>query len=314
MGIHDRDYYREDGSSSLGYLDQRGRVCTGLIVLNVACFALQYLTRTATPGVDNWLTYWCVLDVNRVLHGEVWRLLTYAFLHDTGAGAPWHIVFNMLFLWWFGPAVEQRRGSREFLAFYLVSAVVAGLAFCLESLVRYQFFPTPYFLPSPLSRQALGASGAVTAVLVLAAIYNPRQVIYLFFVIPIPIWGFVVFSVLKDALELVGNPNSGVAVSAHLGGAAFAFAYYRLGWGLVKWLPSRSSRSARGPGPRLRLYPQDEEETPAHVPAASPREENLEEQVDAILEKILLIGKDNLTDREREILQRASEAARRRRH
>src|SRR5262249_46652982 len=46
-----------------------------------------------------------VLDPEAILHGQVWRLLTYAFLHDTFS--IWHIVFNMLFLWWFGSEVEE---------------------------------------------------------------------------------------------------------------------------------------------------------------------------------------------------------------
>jgi membrane associated rhomboid family serine protease len=62
-----------------------------------------------------------------VFQGRVWQLLTYAFLHSTG-GMPWHIIFNMLFLWWFGHEMEELYGAREFTVFYLVSAFLGGLA------------------------------------------------------------------------------------------------------------------------------------------------------------------------------------------
>ncbi len=79
------------------------------------------------------------------------------------------------------------------------------------------------------------------AVLVLAALYNPRQVIYVFLLIPVPIWAFVIFYVASDAFSLLGKRDNGVAVSAHLGGAAFGFAYYTLHWRLMDWLPSLSN-------------------------------------------------------------------------
>src|SRR5262249_40804542 len=129
MGIYDRDYYRRDGPSYLGSFMERGTVCKWLIGINVVVFILQMLTRTS--GVDphterffqqeGFLTDALILNVDKVLHGQVWRLLTYAFLHDTGS--IWHILFNMLFLWWFGRDVEDLYGPREFLVFYLVSAV-----------------------------------------------------------------------------------------------------------------------------------------------------------------------------------------------
>jgi len=64
------------------------------------------------------------LDAPKVMDGQIWRLLTYAFLHDTQI--PLHIIFNMLFLWWFGSDVEDLYGSKEFLAVYLVGAVLGG--------------------------------------------------------------------------------------------------------------------------------------------------------------------------------------------
>jgi membrane associated rhomboid family serine protease len=316
MGIYDRDYYRRDGPSFLGTITERGRgICFWLIIINIACFILQVATRSEVPGQLPWehpewknpFTDALLLDVDKVMHGEVWRLLTYAFLHSTSS--IWHIVFNMLFLFWFGRQVEEHLGSREFLAFYLASAVLGGLVYTAASLAGLH-----------LAARALGASGAVMAVLVLAALYNPRQTILLFFIIPVPIWAFVVFLVVQDAFGLLGRFENNVAVSAHLGGAAFGFAYYTFHWRLTDWLPSFSSMQRRRARPRLRLYQEDDEEPAStHVtarrPAASgsPGDEQLEAQMDAILEKIPRVGMEGLTEHERELLVRASEAIKRRR-
>src|SRR5581483_11967644 len=99
MGIYDREYYRREGPSFLGSFVDRGMICKWLIGVNVLAFVVQMLTRESRL-----FTPFLWLDVEGVLHGEVWRLLTYAFLHDTQS--LWHILFNMLFLWWFGSDVE----------------------------------------------------------------------------------------------------------------------------------------------------------------------------------------------------------------
>src|SRR5712692_6678708 len=104
MGIYDRDYYRREGPS---FLD-RGQVCKWLIGINVVCFIIQLVTQrpdgivVIEPGL---FTNVFVLNVDKVLNGQVWRLLTYAFLHEPNIWQ--HIVFNMLFLWWFGSDVED---------------------------------------------------------------------------------------------------------------------------------------------------------------------------------------------------------------
>jgi membrane associated rhomboid family serine protease len=301
MGIYDREYYRREGPSFLGSLANQGKGCNWLLGLNILCFIVQMLTRPTGNNPGYPFEDWLVLIPDQVLRGEVWRLLTYAFLHSTGS--IWHIVFNMLFLWWFGRQVESVVGTREFVLFYLVSAVLGGLAYMACALAGLHAMNT----------HVLGASGAVTAVLVLAACYYPRQVIYLFFVLPVPIWGFVALNVIMDLFGLVGGQGGGVATSVHLGGAAFGFVYWKLHWRLAGWLrlPSRSK-------PRLRLYREDDVGfVPAGKPAPPPGlrsdDEHLEAQVDAILAKIPRVGMEGLTDNERQVLLRASEAIKRRR-
>jgi membrane associated rhomboid family serine protease len=302
MGIYDRDYYRREGPSFLGSFAERGTMCKWLIAINVIAFIAQMVTRD-----KGWFTQAFVLDAGKVLDGQVWRLLTYAFLHSPDTWT--HIVFNMLFLFWFGSDVEDLYGPREFLAFYLASALVGGAAFVLADLARFHGERLP-----GLSATCLGASGAVTAVLVLCALHFPTRIILLFFFLPVPIWLFVVFSVAKDAFDFLGGAQTGTAVDVHLAGAAFGFAYYKLHWRLTGLLPRLRTWQRRRSQPRLRVYREEEAPTPVTVAAAAPPEdEQLEARMDAILAKISRTGKESLTESERQLLLRASEVFKRRR-
>src|SRR5579863_6478351 len=90
MGIYDRDYYRREGPSFLGSLTERGRVCKWLIALNAVVFIVQLATIRRIPGLgiripgvegDGDFTQALWLDPDQVVfHGEIWRLLTSAFL------------------------------------------------------------------------------------------------------------------------------------------------------------------------------------------------------------------------------------------
>ena len=303
MGIYDRDYYRRDGSKFFGSLATGGRFTYALIGLNVVCFLFQLMTQA---GPEQPFTRALDLNVDAVRDGQVWRLLTYAFLHDPHSIM--HILFNMLMLFWFGRQVEDRLGGREYLRVYLLAAFASGVAFVAATLLGLHHGP------------AIGASGAVTATLVLAAFYNPRQVIYLFFILPVPIWAFVVFSVAMDAFNLAGRKEE-IATSAHLGGAAFAFCYYKLQWnvgGWLDWLPTWKRPQTQA---RLRLYSEEEHE-PLHARVAAPRpvaparggdDEQLEAQADLILEKIARVGMQGITESEKALLVRASEMMKRRR-
>jgi membrane associated rhomboid family serine protease len=301
MGINDRDYVRREGPSFLGSFAERGKICKWLIGINVVVFVLQLLTSDSEGGL---LTNALVLNADKVVfHGEIWRLLTYAFLHDTGQ--IFHLLFNMLFLWWFGSDVEDMYGPREFLAFYLVSAVLGGVAFTAARLIG-----------SP-SNLCLGASGAVTAVLVLYAFHYPRRVIYLFMFLPVPIWLFVIGSVAIDAYTLLSRQASMVAVTVHLGGAAFAFVYYKqhlritsLFYGL--W-PSFLAGRRRLLRPHLRVYREEAPEPIRAAVAPAPDEDRIKVEMDEVLEKMSRVGRENLTENDLNVLRRASEILRRRR-
>jgi membrane associated rhomboid family serine protease len=304
MGIYDREYYRQD-SNFLSSISERGKVCKALIVINVVVFVIQLVTRQANffgvpaPGPFS-ETMW--LTPQEVADGQIWRLLTYAFLHDPQSLL--HIVFNMLFLWWFGTDLEEMYGPREFLCFYLAAAIVGGLAFVGWG-----------FASGRTQDCCIGASGAVTAVMVLFAFHFPTYQIWIWGIVPLPVWLFVVLQVGMDAYVFVGGLRTGVAVTVHLGGAAFGFLYYKRRWRFMDlWTNVRSLGQGRS-RPRLRVY-REETDSPAvsmTTPANHDRDDQMEAKVDAVLEKVARFGQESLTEAERQILLRASEVYRRRR-
>jgi membrane associated rhomboid family serine protease len=228
---------------------------------------------------------WCQLDTSKTVYGgQVWRLITHAFCHDRYS--VFHILINMLCLYWFGATLELMYGSREFLLFYLTAAVVAGLA--LVGLDLYTGSSVP----------GIGASGAVMAVMMLYTMHFPRETICICWFFPVEMRWVMVFFVIWDLhpilLTLSGEPIfTGVAHAAHLGGLAFGFLYARYEWRLEvigEHLPGlRWERRRR---PRLRVV------RPSTAPQMS--------RVDQVLEKISVSGQDSLTEEERAVLQEAS--------
>jgi membrane associated rhomboid family serine protease len=233
---------------------------------------------------------WFALDTNKVVHqGQVWRLLTHAFCHERFG--IFHILFNMLFLYWFGCTMEGMYGSREFLLFYLTAAVVAALAFVGLDLYTGSSAP------------GIGASGAVMAVTMLYAMHFPRETICVFWVIQVEMRWLILFYIIWDLhpvlLALAGDRFfTGIAHAAHLGGLAFGFLYARYQWRLegildrVARLPWPGSRRAR-----LRLVSIPRESVAADADA---------QRLDEILQKICESGRSSLSDEERAFLQRAS--------
>jgi membrane associated rhomboid family serine protease len=304
MGIYDRDYYRKEGRSYLDSLGMPTLICRWLLIVNIAVFILQLITRTATGEP---VTEALILVPQKVLNGEVWRLLTYAFLHDTDHVT--HIIFNMWFLWLFGIYLEELYGRWEFLSFYVTAAVLGGLAFMAQAALDWNL---------TMNTPTLGASGAVTAVMILCAFHYPRLTILLFFVLPVPIWVLAVFQVVQDSFGLLGaHARENIAFSVHLGGAAFSALYFQMHWRLLSFWPKFRSWKAQRSRPRLRVFRGDEESREpvpvAALPPAADVDEQLEAKLDAVLEKVARTGQSSLTDAEKQILLRASEIYKKRR-
>lgn len=152
-------------------------------------------------------------------HWKVWQPITYLFTHapmsQPGSGVM-HILFNMYGLWVFGRVIEQRYGSREFLAFYLMSGAAAALIWSGAGVVMGSKTPG-----------LIGASGAVSAVIILFALNFPRQQLRLMFPpITVPAWFLGIFIVGMDIRGAMGFGRDNIAFTVHLAGAAIAVLYF----------------------------------------------------------------------------------------
>lgn len=185
-----------------------------LIGLNVALYVFGAVVDSPRVSPELWAQVRSLLwlDPNAP---RWWQFVTYQFVH---AGF-WHILFNMLFLYVFGPAVEDRLRRWGFLAFYLVGGAFAGAA---HALLEAPIPGTGGYVPP-----VVGASGSIAAVtgafLVLFPLTNIR-LITVFFVIgsfSIPSWIVIGFAIAKDLLLQGFGAGAGVALLAHLGGYAY---------------------------------------------------------------------------------------------
>ena len=136
--------------------------------------------------------------VPRYILQRPWTLVTYMFLH---AGFM-HIAFNMLGLFFFGPRVEERLGSRSFLYLYFISGITGALL---------GLFMAP-------NAQLIGASGGVFGVMLAFAWFWPDTPIHIWGIIPIPARMLVIITTLVSIWSQFGGVRSNVAHFAHLGG------------------------------------------------------------------------------------------------
>jgi hypothetical protein len=120
-----------------------------------------------------------------------------------------------------------------------------------------------------------------------------------------------------DAYTLLSQPDSKVAVTAHLGGAAFAFVYYKLNWRIMPLIqglwPSFLATRRRLVRPHLRVYREEAPEAVRTAVAPTMEEARIKVEMDAVLEKMSRVGRENLTEDDLDVLRRASEILRRRR-
>jgi membrane associated rhomboid family serine protease len=282
MGIYDRDYYRQEPG---GFSLRRPQTVIGtLILVNVVVFLVDGLFFEENHAITNALAVKVGTLTNPLYW---WQFLTYGFAH---APPPtyWHIVGNMLVLFFLGRDIESRYGAKEFLRLYLAMLVVAGVAWAVVEL-----FKDP---GDPWAVSAVGASGAVTGVVILYALNFPRRTLLLFFVIPMPAWVVGLLVVISDVFGAL-NSETQIAYTAHLGGMAFAFLYFRFQWNLSRWTDRLTSGVWPKRRPNLRVHNPDR---------GKGADANLSDEVDRILEKISRQGESSLTRKERRTLEDAS--------
>jgi membrane associated rhomboid family serine protease len=199
-----------------------------LIIINV----LVYLFLQVARDSGEILLYLGLVPALIVKERFIWQFLSYMFVHVGFM----HILFNMLFLWWFGCDIERSFGKKHFLRFYLLCGLGGGLfAFLLS-------------MGSPVP--VIGASGAIFGIFLAYAILYPNRRIYLWFLFPVKAKWLVLAAALIEISSVIMTRQTGVSHSAHVGGIITAliwFGYYLkiLRWNTLKSLFSRSGRRSR---------------------------------------------------------------------
>jgi membrane associated rhomboid family serine protease len=216
-----------------------------------------------------------------------WTPLTYMFMHD----GIFHILFNMLWLYWMGQIFEDYLGNKRILGLYLMGGFAGALFF----IASYNLFPV-FAAILPLS-MAVGASASVMAIIVATATLVPNYTITLFIIGPVKLKWLVLFYVILDFLSIAG-PNSGGEI-AHMGGALLGFVYIKRLQKGNDWIAVISNLFKRAP--RLSKLT-----VAAHNTGKKSTSRPRQEDVDRILDKISKVGYESLSKEEKEILFRAS--------
>lgn len=162
-----------------------------LIIATVLVFALQVLSGGL---VSNYFALTPALVLQ-----QPWAIVSAIFLH----GSPIHLFFNMFGLLMFGPLLEQKIGSRNFLMLYFASGIIGNLGYIF----------TAFGSATPV----LGASGAIYGVLGALAILQPNLMVFVGF-FPMPMYMAAVFWVFAEFSAGVGGTQPGIANFAHLFG------------------------------------------------------------------------------------------------
>jgi len=285
MGFEDRDYYREARQpAELG-----GSVVVRLIIINCVVFLANLFFGGARSTVVDALA----LTPESLLHPLQWyRVLTYGFTHDPASIL--HILFNMIGLYSFGRELENKYGWKEFLRFYLLAIVLGGLFWAGRNLLFGDFlvFGGERIRPQHF---LCGASGGVTAVVLLFCLLYPRATVLLFFIVPAPAW---VLGIIIVATDMFAGHGDTIAHDVHLTGGLLALGYWYFGWNFGR-LPGMAGigQLGRSLGKSLRPKP----DLRVHDPEAY--YDDLDAEADRVLEKVNREGEQSLSRQERQILE-----------
>ena len=289
-----------------------GNVVTRLIIVNVIVYIAVNILRLgfylANQGVVPPLYHDVVhffsvsSDISHNLT-HPWVFITSIFLHTDF----WHILWNMLFLYWFGRIVGDLLGDRKVLPIYLLGGIIGCLVFWLSAQVL------PYL--GGHTGYALGASAGVMAIVATSGMIAPDYIIRLLFIGDVRLKYIVAVLILLDLFAVAGNVNTG-GHFAHLGGVA-------TGWLFVSQLRSGSDWSEginnlldrivdffRADPVPVKKSKKTHIAVKKHYRKSSKEhfsKDEIQDRIDIILEKINQVGYDSLTREEKDFLDNASD-------
>ncbi len=255
-----------------------------LLIANTAVFLL-----TAVVG-GSFFYQWFGFSPSNAFT-RPWGAVTYMFLH----GDLWHLLLNMLVLFFFGPPLESRWGSTEFIKYYFLCGM-GGVA------LSFIFAP---------GTAIIGASAAIYGLMLAFAWYWPESPIYVWGIFPVKAKWLVGFFFVLTFISAFGGAGGGIAHFAHLGGLLAGLSYLKFGQTLgARFGEMRSSRGSE----RFAIVPRKASHEEQRNRASRKikkevrfgGEEDLLDEVDRILDKISARGMEALTEEERQVLDDVS--------
>lgn len=287
---------------------RQGNVVVRLIYINVAvyvaCMLLSVVLGLFNVGISEWLyKLYLPADLLQLLR-RPWTLVSYMFMH---AGL-WHLLGNMLWLYWFGRLFLYFFSSKHLRGLYVVGGLLGALLYILA----YNIFPV--FETQLYGATLVGASASVLAIAIATAIREPDYKINLLFIGPVKLKYFALAIVLFDILSVSSN-NAGGHI-AHLGGILAGWWFVRgfaKGYDITHWV--NVCMDAIGNLFRKRERKSRKAKMKVHANNASghtvdyeynARKKKQSEEVDGILEKLKKSGYSSLTEEEKRKLFEAS--------
>ena len=217
---------------------------------------------------------------------QPWSIITYFFLHLNFM----HILWNMLFLFWFGKIIQDNIGNNALISLYVLGGIIGGLLF----MAIYNIIP--YYGERVPESLMLGASAGVFSVVVGSATLLPNYSFYLLLIGPVRIKYIALFYVLLSFFDVAGS-NAGGEI-AHMGGAIIGYIYIKklqngidIGQGLINFINLFNNKQVS--------EVRDEKDTNIF-------EESSQDEIDKILDKISESGYSSLSKDEKERLFNAS--------
>ena len=283
---------------------REGSALANLIIINVAVWLLVQVFRIIfflynQPDAEIATT--AIIRIFGVpaslpsLINKPWSLVTYMFLHID----IWHILFNMLWLYWFGKLFQEHLGSRKLLLVYFLGGISGALVYI------FAFNVFPVFLPSLPQSYALGASASVMAIVTAISFKIPDYSVYLLFIGRIRIVYLAIALFVFDFF-MIPTGNAGGHI-AHIGGAFFGFLYIQIASGTNGFAFLKSKR--RGGFSRKKTMHNtafDIGSRPLSDDEYNLQKREKQKQMDDILDKISKGGYDSLTKDEKDFLFKSS--------
>jgi len=277
---------------------RQNNIINQIILVNVGVFVLVGIINVISwmIGLNSFdLSYWLSIPASLpALLLKPWTLITYMFLHV----GFFHILFNMLWFYWFAQILVNFLGMRKILPIYIYGGLFGAALY----IIAYNIFPVfQNVLPAATM---MGASAGVLAIVVAAATLSPDFTIHLMFIGPVKIKYIALFSIILDLIQ-IPHGNAGGHI-AHLGGALFGFLFIKQLQAGNDWSkPFNNFMDAFVDAfkPRSKSPKMTYTKTASTAPKKTSKSNQTDQaKIDAILDKISASGYDSLTATEKEML------------